>query len=228
MDDTTRAAFPPLDDADARRRPGRPLKGDAPLINYAELDRLIVFGEHVPCPDGKGTMTSHPSYRELATRYGVSIGVIGDYAKKHNCQNRRRLAETRILARADEKQVEIHAEAIAVSREEQVAIIDTYPQGFKQALAENRVRFDNPTDYNTMSRLKEFLQGGADSRQELHGELSLEALQRRHVETRRMMRESTAQERGEVVARPSRGDLVADGEDAGVLPMTEEAPTESA
>ena len=198
MNDAPLPASPPSEASDPRRRPGRPPKGDAPRIDYAELDRLLVFGEQVPCEDGSGTMKSYPSYRELAVRYGVGYAVIGDYAKKHNCQQRRKLAEVRILARADEKQIEIQAEAIAFSREEEIAIIDTYLLGFKKALAEGRVRFDNPTDFNTLSRLKEFLQGGADSRQEVHGLPSLDELQARHLETLRVMREATPAERGEV------------------------------
>jgi len=35
-----------------------------------------------------------------------------------------------------------------------------YLVGFEQALGEGRVRFDNPTDFNTMLRLKEFILGG--------------------------------------------------------------------
>ena len=202
MDDPFDPSSLPSPSPEPRRKAGRPPKGDAPRINYAELDRLLVFGEQVACEDGNGTTTSFPSYRELGARYGVSVSVIGEYAKKHNCQKRRKLAEVRILARADEKQVELRAEEIAVSREEQVAIIDTYLAGFKGALAEGRVRFDNPTDYNTMSRLKEFLQGGADARHEVHGMLSLDALQARHRDAMRMMRDTTPEERGEVLAPP--------------------------
>ena len=71
--------------------------------------------------------------------------------------------------------------------------------GFEQALDEGRVRFDNPADFNTMLRLKEFTKGNADSRAEVHASLSLESLQARH---RQMMRtvEATPEERGEAVA----------------------------
>ncbi|WP_275472525.1 hypothetical protein [Myxococcus hansupus] len=72
--------------------------------------------------------------------------------------------------------------------------------GFEEALAEGRVRVDNPTDFNTMVRLKEFVQGGADSRQELHASFSLEGLQARHAQALRAARETTTAVRGEVDA----------------------------
>ncbi len=63
-----------------------------------------------------------------------------------------------------------------------MALIDEYVAKFREALAEGRVRTDNPSDVNTMLRLKEFLLGGADSRQEIHQTLTLEAIQARHRE----------------------------------------------
>ncbi|MCA9241995.1 MAG: hypothetical protein KDA37_17410, partial [Planctomycetales bacterium] len=49
---------------------------------------------------------------------------------------------------------------------------------------------DNPGDFNTMVRLKEFILGGADSRQEIHAALSLEDIQARH---QRMLRAAQLQ-----------------------------------
>ena len=46
------------------------------------------------------------------------------------------------------------------------------------------MRTDSIADFNTAVRLKEFLLGGADSRQELHGGLTLEELQVRHQRVR--------------------------------------------
>lgn len=45
---------------------------------------------------------------------------------------------------------------------------------------------DNPTDVNTLARLKAFILGGADTRAEVRNILSLESLQERYA---RMMRE---------------------------------------
>ncbi len=180
-----------------RGRGGRPRKGEGPRVPYEDLDRILVFGEVVPCEDGNGTTVYYPSYRELAERYGVSNSVIAEYAKSHNVQRRRKEAQARIQVKAEQKLVEMRAKAIAVSKDDELRIIDTYLIGFETALAENRVRFDNAADFNTMVRLKEFVLGNADSRQEIHAALSLETLQERH---RRMMRtlDSSAEERGEV------------------------------
>jgi hypothetical protein len=180
-----------------RSRGGRPRKGEGPRVPYEDLDRILVFGEVVPCEDGNGTTVYYPSYRELAERYGVSNSVIAEYAKSHNVQRRRKEAQARIQVKAEQKLVEMRAKAIAVSKDDELRIIDTYLIGFETALAENRVRFDNAADFNTMVRLKEFVLGNADSRQEIHAALSLETLQDRH---RRMMRtiDVTAEERGEV------------------------------
>jgi hypothetical protein len=189
----------------ASRRQGRPKKQDAPNIDYNELDKLLVYGEAVavPAENGGGTNIVYPPYRELADRFGVGLATIADYSKKHDCVRRRERAQMRTQARVEEKIVERRAEAIALTKEEEIAIIDSYLAGFKATLAENRVRFDSPADYNTMARLKEFLQGGADSRQETNGVLSLEQLQVRHRDARRMMAEASPEERGEVIALPA-------------------------
>jgi hypothetical protein len=184
------------------RRGGRPRKGDAPVIDYDQLDKLLVYGELGPTDDGSGTTTVFPSYRQLGERFGVSYSVISEYAKKHNCMGRRERARLRTELRVEEKMVEARAEAIAVTKDRELAIIDAYLLGFEKAITEGRVRFDNPTDYNTMARLKEFLLGGADSRPEVHAALSLDTLQSRHRETTRALVEATAAERGEVAVPP--------------------------
>jgi hypothetical protein len=179
------------------RRGGRPRKSEGPRVPYEELDRILVFGEVVPCEDGNGTTVVYPSYREFAERYGVSNSVIAEYAKTHNVQRRRRDAQARIQAKAETKLVEMRATAIALSKDDELRIIDGYLSGFEKALGEGRVRFDNPADFNTMVRLKEFVMGNADSRQEINASLSLEVLQTRHRQMMRTVDVSPA-ERGEV------------------------------
>lgn len=176
---------------------GRPRKGEAPVIDYEQLDKLLVYGELTPANDGSGATTAYPTYAQLAERFGVSSSVIRDYAKKHNCMARRERARLRTQLRIEEKMVEARAEAIAVTKERELQIIDAYLAGFEKAITEGRVRFDNPTDYNTMARLKEFLLGGADSRPEVSATLSLDALQARHRDTRRATLDTTPAERGE-------------------------------
>jgi hypothetical protein len=181
-----------------RGRGGRPTKAEGPRVPYEEVDKILVFGEIVPVGRGDETTIYFPSYREIAERYGVSNSVISDYAKSRNVQRRRKEAQARVQAKVEQKVVELRATAIAFSKEDELRIIDSYLAGFEKAIAEERVRFDNPADFNTMVRLKEFVMGNADSRQEINASLSLEVLQTRHRQMMRTVDVSPA-ERGEVL-----------------------------
>ncbi|HQP38080.1 MAG TPA: hypothetical protein PLI95_23010 [Polyangiaceae bacterium] len=177
------------------KKGGRPRKADGPKVNYQQLDRLLVFGELVESSDGEPTVV-FPSYRVLAKRFGVSHSVVSDYAKKHDCLRRRAANQARVEARTEEKLVELRATAVAVNKERTVAVLDRFVVEFEKALDEGRVRADSPADLNTVVRLKEFLLGGADSRQEVHAALSLEDLQARHREMLKAIEASTEAERG--------------------------------
>ena len=182
-------------DDSSGRKTGRPAKRDGPKVPYDEIDRLLVHGEVVEAKSG-GATTTYPSYRELARRYGCSHSLIAQYARKHDCLRRRKEAKARVVAKTSQKLVEMRAQALALSKDDALRIIDTYLAGFEESLAEGRVRFDNPTDFNTMLRLKEFILGGADSRQEIHAALSLDDIQARHQRMLKAMEASTAAEQG--------------------------------
>lgn len=164
------------------KKMGRPTKEDGPKVPYDELEKLLVHGELVPCQDGENTTVSYPSYRELATRYGVSTSLIATYSKKHDCLRRRKEAQTLTAIKADQKVIEMRAQSEAVSRCDIVRIIDRYIVAFERDLVEGKVRTSNPADFNAMLRLREFVLGGADSRQEINASLSLESLQARHAQ----------------------------------------------
>lgn len=179
------------------KKTGRPLKVDGPRFPQQEVDRILVFGELVDPGDGSGPTVVFPSYRELAQRYGVAHSVIAEYARKHNCIRRREQAQARVEARTDQKLIEMRATAIAMSKDDTLRIIDAYILGFEKAVADGRVRFENPSDFNTMVRLKQFIEGGADSRQEIRGALSLESLQARHKQMLQGAEAASAAERGD-------------------------------
>ena len=185
------------DSVNSGRTVGRPRKVDGPRVPYDEIDKLLVHGEVVPTEAGKGTAVVYPSHRELARRYGCSHSLIATYSKKHDCLRRRTEAKARVAVKADQKLVELRATALALSKDDALRMIDTYLVGFEKALGEGRVRYDNPTDFNTMLRLKEFILGGADSRQEIHAALSLEDLQARHKQMLQGVEATTAAERGD-------------------------------
>jgi len=187
---TKTAAAATAEPAESKRKPGRPRKADAPLIPYEELDRLLVFGEAVVLESG-ATTTVYPTYRQLAERYGVVPSVIANYAKSHNCGRRRAEGAKRIAIKTENKLIDLRAEAIAVGEDRLVQMIDNFLLNFEKALDEGRVRSDNPTDVNTLARLKAFILGGADSRQDVRAVLSLETLQERYARMLRDERETT-------------------------------------
>lgn len=163
------------------KKTGRPRKGDGPRVSYQVLDKLLVMGEEAETEGGEKAVV-YPTYREIARRFGVSHSLVSDYSKKHNCLNRRAVAENRVAEKVADRLVELRAQAIAVSREDALKIIDGFLVEFEKALHDGRVRVDNPSDFNLMVRLKEFLLGNADSRQEIRGAISLEEIQKRHSE----------------------------------------------
>lgn len=188
----------------SRSKGGRPRKADPPRLPYEEIDRLLVHGEVTPTRDGRDTTVVYPSYRELGDRYGVSNSAIALYSKSHNCIRRRKTAQARVTVEVDKKLVEMRSNAIAVTHDDQIRMIDSYLLKFEKAIADGRMRFDNPSDFNTLCRLKEFLLGGADSRQEIHAALSLEDLQSRHRQMMKDIESSSSAERGLYHEHPRR------------------------
>jgi hypothetical protein len=166
--------------ASMKRKGGRPRNGDRQVIPWPEIDRLLVFGEMVRDETTGREDLRYPSQRELGRRYGVSGALIGRYAKEHQCMKRREENQNRAQARFEQKVVEKLAEARAISTAEAIEIVDAYMRAFREALEEGRVRVDNASDFNTMTRLKQFLEGKADSRQEVQGVITLEQMQARH------------------------------------------------
>ena len=162
------------------RKQGRPRKGKAPFVSWQEVDRLLVFGEKVVDEASGHEDIQYPSFRQVAERFGVSKSLIGQYAAKHNCMKRREENQAREQIQFEQELVKKRAKARALSTEDELRIIDDYIRGFEKAVEEGSVRYDNLADFNTMVRLKEFKLGRADSRQEVHGLISLEEIQARH------------------------------------------------
>lgn len=134
MDPLNPSSAPPP--SAARRSAGRPRKSDAPRVNYVELDELLVFGE--PCATAPGGVC-YPSYRELAARYGVANSVIADFARQNRCRKRRKYVAAKIRARADEKQIELRATALASGHPELTpATGDVLQEARREVLHESR------------------------------------------------------------------------------------------
>jgi hypothetical protein len=189
----------------AKRKRGRPRNGDRPVIPWPEIDRLLVFGEMVRDQETGREDLRYPSQRELGTRFGVSSGLIGYYSKQHQCMKRREENRHRAQVSFEQKLVEKLAEARAISTAEAIEIVDAYMRAFREALEEGRIRVDNASDFNTMMRLKAFLEGKADSRQEVQGVITLEQMQARHRALRAQLDSLTPEITGEVPARDRHG-----------------------
>lgn len=201
----------PSETEQKRRKGGRPRKSDPPRVRYDELDHLLVYGELIE-REGREPEIRYPTYRQLADKYGVALSVIADYSKRHRCRRRRGEAAMRLAVRAEDKLIEKRATKLATNKSGVLAIIDTYIDQFREALKEGRVRVDSVSDFNTIMRLKEFLEGGADSRQEVHTTLTLEQLQLKHKQALQQQDNADNELSGNV---PSRKRLVeADGDTA--------------
>jgi hypothetical protein len=163
-----------------KRRPGRPRRADAPVVDWAAVDRLLVFGErHVDPATGLETVR-YPSLVTIAERYGVSRNLIWVYSNKSKCYVRRKEARAKTLARTDEKLIEKVSEARALATSDVVGVADQFLMRFEKELREGRVKTDSAADFDRVARLRELMLGRSDSRSELHGELSLSAIQERH------------------------------------------------
>ncbi|MCU0661722.1 MAG: hypothetical protein MUC50_05275 [Myxococcota bacterium] len=182
-----------------KKRPGRRRKGEGPAFPREEVDRLLVHGELKENPDGTGRHTVYPTYRDIAERFGVAHSIIADYAKQHNCLRRRERVHTAVGELTESIFIEERAEALAMDRDGQVRIADLYIAQFKKAILEGRVRTDNLSDYNTVCRLRAFLLGDADSRQQtMNGMPTLEEIQLAHNKLREAKSKLTPATRGEV------------------------------
>jgi len=186
----------------AGRPLGRPRKADPPRVAYHELDRILVMGEVVDDGEGHGPKTVYPSYRDLGARYGVSHSVIAAYAKHHRCLERREWARRRVESRVEDKLIEVRSSSIVDTQTKLMRSVDQYFQSFDAAMNEGRVRCDSVTDFNTMARLRVFLDGGPDARSEVRGSISLEELQVRYDRAMRAEAEATPAMRGIVPRRP--------------------------
>ncbi len=193
----------------APKRPrGRPRRVDAPVIPWDEVDRLLVHGEPVKSEATGQETTRYPSLEELGRRYGVSKNRIWQYASKHKCLERRKESKVREQTRYDRIVNARRAEARALGTEDVVQIIDGYIEGFRKSIDEGKVRFDSPADLDRLVRLKELMLGNADSRQEIQGGITLDAIQERHRKLRAQVEALTPELAG---TEPEEGEGTGDG-----------------
>jgi len=162
------------------KKAGRPKRGEGPNVPWPAVDLALVHGERQVDPQTGDEVLRYPSLADLAERYGVSRTLLWKFARRRNCYERRKEAQLKTQARTDDKVIEKVASARAAATSDVAAIVDTFILGFRKALDEGKIRVDSPADLDRLVRLRELVSGNADSRGELLGQLTLEAIQVRH------------------------------------------------
>ena len=175
---------------------GRPKSADAPIIDWSSVDRSLVHGEAVVIDGGRTRTRRYPSLAELAERWNVTKTRMWQYAHKHKCFERRKEVQAREEVKYDHLITSRRAESRALEAKDVVEVVDEYIRGFRQNISQGKVRTDSPGDLDRMVRLKELMVGNADSRQELQGGLTLEAIQARHRVLRGQVSTLTSQVTG--------------------------------
>jgi hypothetical protein len=164
-----------------RKRPrGRPKRADAPVVPWDEVDRLLIFGETIKDPKTGQEAVRFPSLADLAKRYGISRNLVWRYSNRAKCFQRREEARLKTQARFEQKVIEQTANSRAAASSDVGEIVNVFVSAFRRALDEGRVRTDSPSDLDRLIRLRALIDGGPDSRSELTGTVTLEALQARH------------------------------------------------
>lgn len=163
--------------AGGKRPPGKPRKG-VPAVPWELIEHVLVFGE-IYQVDGK-SLVRYPTPGELAKRFMVDRKQIQKRAKLLKLDEARARVKDRVDREVENVVVAEHAAAIVVGREKVNAICDEIIEKFAAMLKANKIRVDSIADLNTIVRLKEFINGGADSRQQTDHTITLESLMGRH------------------------------------------------
>ncbi|MEO1338290.1 MAG: hypothetical protein AAFV29_21780 [Myxococcota bacterium] len=107
---------------------------------------------------------------------------------------RRKRALARVEEKVDQKLTQMRVNAVTVTRQDELRIVDNCILRFEQAILEDRIRCNSLADLNTVLRLKEFLKGGPDARKEIQEGINLEDLQARHERMLRIIEGRDASE----------------------------------
>ncbi len=123
----------------------------------------------------------YPSCRELAKRFGVSHSLIIRFAREHDCHTRREYQQAKVLDLVAQNLSERHAQTLTDARSQTLATIDAFLLSFGELVQNKGLQCKSAGDFNLMARLREFLVGGADQRNEIKGSINLTILQIRYL-----------------------------------------------
>ncbi len=165
-----------------KRRGGRPRRGEEHQFPTEEIDKLLVYGEVTIDQEGMPGNTSYPSYREIAKRFDISLGMVHEYSRKHCCLRRREEVAKQQIAQEQDQITEQQAHQLTYGREDVVRTIDKYLAKFEAELDAGRVRMNDPASYSAMLRLRGQILGDEGQKREICPGLTLEDLERAHQE----------------------------------------------
>ena len=161
----------------------------------ALIDRLLVEGELVD--DGRGhRVRVYPMSQEIADRVGVTPSWISKFAKRNRCFQRRKEFQARVESKAQDERERQEAKRLAFDTDRALRLCDRILEKYEEAVENDGIGRITAADVNTVLRLRSYLQGGADSRQEIQGSLSLEAAQEAHRAMLSTLRNASAAESG--------------------------------
>lgn len=194
------------DSSNSGRRPGgRPKGGFSATIDWDLGERLYVQGEiQAPKKEGDAPVLKEFSMLELSKRLGCSNAAVGLHAKRHDWGQKRADFKGQPFEARVRAMVKGDAKARARSTQTPLTILDAYIALFGDAVAQGKVRVDDIGAFDKAARLRAFLMGEAESRTETKQVVTLEAIQGRHAEVRKLMTEGDARasgvvEEGEVI-----------------------------
>lgn len=157
------------------RRKGSHLVG----IDWNLAERLYIHGE-LTQDEENVPFVAWPSLGTIAKRIGVSKQGLSNHVVRHKWLERKEKAKRETSELVDAARQQARARDIR----KPIEIVDDYISRFDKSVQAGRVRDDDVASFDKACRLRAFLMGEADSRQEQKVTLTLEAMQSRHREAR--------------------------------------------
>lgn len=163
-----------------RGKVGRPRGRTQDGEPWDRAEDLYVHGELVAAPNGP--TTKYPSLREIARRCGLTPQGLHYRVRRFRWDERREQFRAAAGAKVDD----VLAEVRAAGTKNVVEVLEAYLALFAEAVQQRKVRYDCVADFDRAVRLLAFVRGEAEQRKEMRHVLSLEELQRRHMDARRL------------------------------------------
>ena len=174
---------------------GRPVRLVDAVNRNDEIEKLLVEGELINDGEGKQVRV-YPTSSEVAERLHVSKSWVSKYAKANRCFERRNLLQAKVRAKAQEQLVKEDGKRLAYDTERALQLCDKVLSRYDELVGERGINNFAAADLDKMVRLRRYLQGDADSRQEVTSTLTLDTLQGAHREFLRHLNSATEAECG--------------------------------